>query len=113
MTDGTLKIKYFAKGGRSATTFVWGHYYDPHDPYFEVEGFPADGSSDFERYRAIVRSVDAEIKRLVDGLKSLKMWDQTVLIITSDHGESSANTVGGSMERPFRRDDKSALVMRI
>lgn len=38
-------------------------------------------------YHAEVAFVDAQIKRLIDGLKKMKMWDRTTLIITADHGE--------------------------
>ena len=67
--------------------FVWAHYYDPHDPYFEVPGYPADNSSDRARYDAIVRYTDAEVTRLIDALKKESFWQDTVVIITGDHGE--------------------------
>lgn len=88
LTDGMLKkLSIWKKGGNQQPVFLWGHYYDPHDPYFPIAGHPAEGSDDFSRYRAIVRSVDAQIERFVAGLKKLGMWDNTILIITSDHGE--------------------------
>lgn len=67
--------------------FVWAHYYDPHDPYFEVEGHPAEDSSDAARYRAITRYLDAELGRLFDGLRARGLWDDTVIILTADHGD--------------------------
>ena len=88
LTDGMLKkLRILKKGGNTQPVFMWGHYYDPHDPYFEVPEYPADSDGDFDRYRAIVRSVDAQIARFVDGLKALDMWENTILVVTSDHGE--------------------------
>ncbi|MEZ4434837.1 MAG: sulfatase-like hydrolase/transferase [bacterium] len=67
--------------------FVWAHYYDPHDPYFEVEGHPAEDGSDHARYRAITRYLDTELGRLFDGLRARGLWDDTVIVITADHGD--------------------------
>lgn len=67
--------------------FVWAHYYDPHDPYFEVPGFPAEDGSDGARYRAITRYLDRELGRLFDGLRERGLWENTVVIVTADHGD--------------------------
>ena len=66
---------------------IWAHYYDPHDPYFEVPGHPAADGSDRARYLAIVRYVDAELARLIEGLKKRGLWDDTLFVLTSDHGD--------------------------
>lgn len=66
---------------------VWAHYYDPHDPYFEVPGYPAADGSDRARYDAITRYTDDELGRLVAGLKARGIWDKTVFIVTADHGD--------------------------
>ncbi len=91
MTDGILRhVDKWASGHLKPQRdkfFVWGHYYDPHDPYFEVPGFKAKDSSDKEKYIAIVKYVDREIGRLVDGLKSRGVWDKTVFVLTADHGD--------------------------
>jgi|GEM_PF-1720552 len=67
--------------------FIWGHYYDPHDPYFDVPGFPSTDGGDEAKYRAICRYVDVHIGRLIDGLKERDLWDNTLLVLTADHGE--------------------------
>jgi arylsulfatase A-like enzyme len=67
--------------------FIWGHYYDPHDPYFEVEQFPAKDQSPAERYLSIVRSVDQELGRLFKALESRDLLKDTMIIITADHGD--------------------------
>lgn len=78
--DGTLQPK-------RDRFFVWAHYYDPHDPYFEVPGYPAEDGSDRARYEAIVRYTDAQIGRLVDGLRERGVWDRTLFVLTADHGD--------------------------
>jgi len=66
---------------------IWAHYYDPHDPYFEVPGYPASDDSDRARYVAIARYVDDEIARLVSGLKARGLWKDTLFVLTADHGD--------------------------
>lgn len=40
------------------------------------------------RYDAAVMNVDRKVGTLVEGLKDRGIWDETALLITSDHGES-------------------------
>jgi arylsulfatase A-like enzyme/Tfp pilus assembly protein PilF len=65
--------------------FVWLHLYDPHDPYEPPEPYasrfrdrPYDGEAAYAD--ALVGELDATLARL--GLR-----DQTLLVLTSDHGE--------------------------
>ena len=63
-------------GGTSAPFFVWIHLFEPHAPY-------TAGS-----YAAEVTSVDAALGQFFQTLKSRGLWDDIVLGVTSDHGES-------------------------
>lgn len=91
LTDGLLRhADAFLAGTaqpKKDRLFLWGHYYDPHDPYFEVPGFPAEDGSDRAKYEAIVRYTDQEVGRLIKGLKDRGLWDKTLFILTSDHGD--------------------------
>jgi arylsulfatase A-like enzyme/Tfp pilus assembly protein PilF len=64
--------------------FLWVHYYDPHRD-FEP---PPPYSENPDPYAGEVRYVDAEIERLLDGLAFPKMLDNTLVVLTADHGES-------------------------
>ena len=54
------------------------------------------GAGRFEKYRAEILSlydagvhwVDRQLSRLVDALKVSERWDETVFVVTADHGES-------------------------
>ncbi len=66
--------------------FLWLHYFDPHANYeppppFDVlyEDAPYDGE---------IAGVDAQIGRVVDVLRSKGRLDDTLIVLTSDHGES-------------------------
>jgi arylsulfatase A-like enzyme len=54
-----------------------------------TDGRPTPGSLEYIRgvYLGEVGFVDAQVGRLVDGLKAAGLWDDTLLVITSDHGE--------------------------
>ena len=40
------------------------------------------------RYKAGVMQVDANLQRLISGLESIDVWDQSLVILTADHGEA-------------------------
>lgn len=95
--------------------FLWIHYLDPHLPYAPPPDFlPKRGPSpsignNFSRlqdvrggyfvpslverewirelYNAEVRYVDKNIGELLDTLKRLNLYDESLIILTSDHGE--------------------------
>jgi arylsulfatase A-like enzyme len=77
-------VEWLNKPGRNPF-FVWIHLYDPHDPYEP----PA-------RFRALLRDpydgevayADFALGRLFDLLKAQGSTDRTLIVATSDHGES-------------------------
>lgn len=80
--------------------FMYAHYMDPHDPYmvhpFNGEGYarvalpnpPPDLARRLsEVYDGEVRYLDEHVGRLVAGLRERGLYDDTVIVFTSDHGE--------------------------
>ena len=95
--------------------FMWLHYFDPHVPYAPPEKYLAgmepvegmqrffDNPDDVRRgaltftheqrewlrtlYHAEVHYVDDNIGLLVNHLKKLNIYDDTIIVLTSDHGE--------------------------
>jgi|GEM_PF-2075047 len=69
-------------------TFMWVHYYDPHDKYLSHPDNPVNfGKSKVDLYDGEILNTDMHIKTLVE------TWQKnssipTVIIIASDHGES-------------------------
>jgi arylsulfatase A-like enzyme/Flp pilus assembly protein TadD len=64
--------------------FVWVHFYDAHYPY-ESASHP-DASSP-AAYADEVAFMDGQIGRLLDGLRELKLEQDTVVVLVADHGE--------------------------
>ena len=91
LTSGLIRhIETWRKGRlrpKRERLFLWGHYYDPHEPYFSVPKFPARDSSPKARYESILRSVDQELGRLFKRLEGWGMLRDTMVVITADHGE--------------------------
>ncbi len=57
-----------------------------------MEGQPAHVWAAYrQRYREMVRRYDREAGRLINALKNSGAWDNTVLIVTSDHGDMDAH----------------------
>ena len=76
---------------QSSDFFLWIHIFDPHPPYDPPEEFiasvPETQDSDRRLYEAEVAFVDDRIGRLFTQLKELDIYDDTLIVFTSDHGE--------------------------
>lgn len=66
--------------------FLWLHLFDAHAPYQP----PAEYSRRYSDrpYDGEVAFVDAQLGRLVAGMERLGVADNTLIVLTSDHGES-------------------------
>lgn len=77
-------------GGLGERAFVaWAHYLDPHTPY-EGKGWPQ------ERYRSEVAATGREVDRLLEGLAARGVLDQTLVVLTADHGEEFGEHAGAN-----------------
>lgn len=66
--------------------FCWIHFYDPHAPYEPPEPFRSRYRGDL--YSGEVAYVDQVLGDLFRELRARGWWDDTTVIVTSDHGES-------------------------
>jgi arylsulfatase A-like enzyme len=71
--------------------FAFLNYYDGHDPYSAPGAFqrrfartPGDRKG---RYDAAIAYIDSEVDRLITQLQNRQLLDNTIIVITSDHGE--------------------------
>jgi arylsulfatase A-like enzyme/uncharacterized membrane protein YbhN (UPF0104 family) len=83
-----------------ARFFLFLHYMDPHDPYFR---HPYNGHAIArvgnrnpdprlvaemrELYRGEIEYLDRNFARLLEKVRELGLWDRTLIVLTSDHGE--------------------------
>lgn len=68
-----------------ARLFAWLHLYDPHDPYEPPEPYASRYAG--RPYDGEVAYADELVGRLDDALGRLGLRDDTLLVVTSDHGE--------------------------
>ncbi|MFO7889436.1 MAG: sulfatase [bacterium] len=75
--------------------FMFLHYWDTHTPYHSPKSFMEGNYNKNDpvsflsaKYRGSVSYVDYHLGRLFAQLKKINAWDDTLLIITSDHGDS-------------------------
>jgi len=73
---------------QSKKWFLWAHYIDPHGRYVAHPDVVDYGSSEPDLYDAELKWTDQQIGRLLDELVRLPSTERTIVIITSDHGES-------------------------
>ncbi len=71
---------------REQPFFLFAHYYDPHDPYDPPEPFATQFADDL--YSGEIAYADFCIGKLIQKIKSLCLYDSSLIIITADHGES-------------------------
>ncbi|MEW6379509.1 MAG: tetratricopeptide repeat protein [bacterium] len=65
--------------------FLWLHYFDPHAPYEAPE--PFKGRYSQSPYDGEIASVDHCLGTLFQELKKQGLFDQTLIVLTADHGE--------------------------
>lgn len=81
-TDAALR---WLTGNRDKPWFMWVHYYDPHmqykppPPFDKIYAIPYDGEIAF---------MDSQIKRVIEQVRADGNWDDTIIIVVGDHGES-------------------------
>ena len=65
--------------------FLWVHFFDPHQPYQAPAAEVARAASPYD---AEIAMVDSAVGRLVDDLRQRRLLDDTLVVVTADHGES-------------------------
>ncbi len=71
---------------RDEKFFLFLHYFDPHDAYVPPEPFASRFADDL--YAGEIAYTDDCIGRVIEKLKTLKLYDSSLIFIVGDHGES-------------------------
>ena len=90
----------FLERHRASRFFLFLHYMDPHDPYFEhpyngkaiarvanPNPSPALAAEMQRLYTGEVRYLDEHFAQLLAKLRELGLYDDTLIVLTADHGE--------------------------
>ncbi|MDX2092512.1 MAG: sulfatase-like hydrolase/transferase [Kofleriaceae bacterium] len=84
----TDRILAWVSRNQNKKWFMWAHYLDPHGRYVAHPDVVDYGSSEPDLYDAEIQWTDQQIGRLLDELKRLPSTRNTIIVITSDHGDS-------------------------
>ena len=85
VTDAFLE---WQAANRNRPFFAFLNYFDAHQPYYAPAAFRHfPGPRGLSSYRAAIAFLDAEIDRMLVALRERGVLDQTLVIVTSDHGE--------------------------
>jgi arylsulfatase A-like enzyme/thioredoxin-like negative regulator of GroEL len=66
--------------------FLWVHLYDAHDPYDPPEPYKSKYSS--QPYDGEIAYADSAVGKLLDALRKHGLYDETMIAVMADHGES-------------------------
>jgi arylsulfatase A-like enzyme/Flp pilus assembly protein TadD len=66
--------------------FLWIHLYDAHDPYDAPPPFKAKFAS--QPYDGEIAYADSAVGKLIDELRKHGLYDETLIAVMADHGES-------------------------
>ncbi len=75
-----------AQKGKAGPFFVWTHLYDPHDPYTPPEPYRSRHLS--SPYDGEIEFTDANVGTLIDWLRRNQLYEDTLIVVIGDHGES-------------------------
>ncbi|MBN2694112.1 sulfatase-like hydrolase/transferase [bacterium] len=68
--------------------FMWLHFFDPHDSYVKRDEGKDFGDSVIDIFDNEIHYTDIYVGKLFDYLKQKNLYDNTIIIITGDHGEA-------------------------
>jgi arylsulfatase A-like enzyme len=92
LTDAGVKL---LQGHAGSRFMLWVHYFDPHAQYVPHEGSPdfvdpakPAGWKQRAGYDGEVWFTDQQIGRLLEFARAQSWWKDTVVVLTSDHGEA-------------------------
>jgi arylsulfatase A-like enzyme len=87
------ELLHFVEKNHDRNFFVWGHYFETHiaaERWLLGAGFIKEGLlADWDYYDAKIKCADDRLLNpLIDVLKRNGIWEQTTVVLMSDHGET-------------------------
>lgn len=77
-----------ALAGGEKPFFLFVHYFDPHGRYMQQKSVRTFGKSLMDKYDSEIAFVDHHLQPVFDALKEKGLYENTVVVLTSDHGEA-------------------------
>ena len=106
-----IEAKAGAPDGRP--WFLWLHYFDPHDSYLaheeESEIFATEAAVDL--YDGEIHFTDRHLGKLFEALATAGLDENTIVILTADHGEEFGDHGGQKHGRTLYREQLNVPLM--
>jgi len=89
ITDKSISFLEEHAAERSGQPWMlWAHYFDPHNKYQPHKGITSTfGRNRKARYDGEIAYTDQHVGRLIQHLKDNGLYDNTIIVFVSDHGE--------------------------
>jgi arylsulfatase A-like enzyme/Flp pilus assembly protein TadD len=84
--DSVTRALAWLKKNPRRPFFFWLHLYDPHSPYDPPEPFHSEYKN--HPYDGEIAYADHELGRMIAWLKQNQLYNQSLIVFLSDHGES-------------------------
>jgi len=78
----------FISEHRDESSVLWLHYYNPHSPYMFRSQNNRFGDRPIDRYDHNIAYEDKQIGRVLSWLREENLYEDTLIVFTSDHGEA-------------------------
>jgi arylsulfatase A-like enzyme len=80
-----IEAAHWLDENKNQRLFCWVHFYDPHEPYDPPEPYRTQYSGSL--YDGEIAYTDEALGRLLEQVKQSHLEENTLIIITADHGE--------------------------
>ena len=77
--------QWLKQRSRGQPSFLWVHLYDPHAPYDPPEPYRSRFA---QPYDGEIAYTDAVVGKLLDELRTEKLYDDAIIAVMADHGEA-------------------------
>ena len=124
-------IRWLEENWKASPFFLWVDFFDPHEPWDPPEylvrrydpgykgipmihpnyGYSSDYTPEelknlWAHYAAESELVDRYIGRILQKIDDLQLWDETIVVVTSDHGTSIGEHERTGKSNINKRDDR-------
>ena len=92
--------------------FAWIHCDQPHEPYSPQRAI--FGQTDLDKYDAEIREADTFVQAVFDLIRARRLWDDAIIVVTSDHGEEFGEHGGRSHASSLYNEQiRVPLILRV
>ncbi|MBN2055671.1 sulfatase [bacterium] len=92
--------------------FLWVHYFDPHSEYLPHQKYRF-GDQPKDLYDGEIAFTDAAIGGLLAGIQDRGVWDRTIIMVVSDHGEEFREHRGINHETLYEEVVRIPVIIRV